>query len=281
MRVTDPGVGSGWQARLELEFSRRGKGGTVLSARRHRGPLVIQKTFHPEGDAVCHGIVVHPPAGIAGGDELALDIRVGHGAHALLTTPGAGKFYRSSGPQAGMALNFRIDDGAVLEWLPQETIVFNGARARMDTDILLGAESRYIGWDLVCLGRAAAGERFVSGELGFASRIARGDELLWLERARLPGGAALLDAPAGLAGQSVCGLMLAAGATIDAALLAALRAAQPAAGAGGVTTLPSVFVARYLGPSAEAGRAYFTALWRILRPALLGREVALPRIWST
>lgn len=279
-RIHDSLVGGGWQARLELEFARRGER-TILATRRHRGPLVIQKTFHPEGEAVCHGIVLHPPAGIAGGDELTLEVKVGNHASALLTTPGAGKLYRSGGAQAILGFAFSIEDEATLEWLPQETIVFDGAQASAETRIVLGKGSRYIGWDVLCLGRAAAGERFTSGCLRLATRIFSGRELLWVERGQLRGGAAMLDAAPGLAGEPVCGIMLATGPQIDAALLTRLREPQPATGTAGVTALPSLVVARYLGGSAEAARAYFIDIWRILRPALLKREAVLPRIWST
>src|SRR5436190_12836373 len=117
MQVAEPLVRS-WKARLELGFTAEGDR-TVLSRKQHDGPLVIQKALYPEGDAVCHAIVLHPPGGIAGGDELELRASVAHGAHALLTTPGAGKWYRSAGPRATQTLHFAVD--GVLEWLPRET----------------------------------------------------------------------------------------------------------------------------------------------------------------
>ena len=122
MRVADPVPLRGWQATLALGFERRGAK-TVLATRRHEGPLVVQKPLYPEGDAVCHAIVVHPPAGIAGGDELELEARADEGAHALLTTPGAGKWYRSGGPWARQDMVLEAGKDACLEWLPQETIV--------------------------------------------------------------------------------------------------------------------------------------------------------------
>src|SRR5204863_7701165 len=99
---------STWSARLELGFHTK-DGKTILGERRQEGPLVVQKALYPEGEAVCHAIVVHPPGGIAGGDELELKTSVAQGAHALLTTPGAGKWYRSAGPRAQQTLRFEVD----------------------------------------------------------------------------------------------------------------------------------------------------------------------------
>src|SRR5688572_29619963 len=113
-----------WRAELELRYERRGAR-SVLASRRHDGPLVVQKPLYPEGDAVCHTLVVHPPAGIAGGDELSLDVRAEDAAHALLTTPGAAKWYRSAGPWAHQQVKLSAGKGACIEWLPQEAILFD------------------------------------------------------------------------------------------------------------------------------------------------------------
>ena len=125
MRLADP-VAAPWKAELLLGFTAR-NGKTILSEKRADGPLVVQKPLYPEGGEVCHAIVVHPPGGIAGGDELRLSTRISSSGHALLTTPGAGKWYRSAGPWAGQQLAFEVE--GALEWLPRETIVFSGARA--------------------------------------------------------------------------------------------------------------------------------------------------------
>src|SRR5688572_4564324 len=117
-----------WRARLALRFARRGDR-TVLVSREHEGPLVVQKTFHPEGDRCCHAVVVHPPGGIAGGDALTIAVRAEEGAHALLTTPGATKWYRSAGPWAASHVDIDASAGSIVEWLPQEAIVFDGALA--------------------------------------------------------------------------------------------------------------------------------------------------------
>lgn len=270
MQLAEP-VAQSWKAELGLAFECRA-GRTVLAERRHDGPLVVQKPLYPEGGDVCHAIVVHPPAGMAGGDELALNARAASGAHALLTTPGAGKWYRSAGPWA--AQNLRFEVAGALEWLPQETIVFDGARAQLDTEIRLQGEARYLGWEILCLGRTGSGEKFGRGELRLSTRVLREGKLLWLERGRIDGGGALLDSPAGLQGQPVCATLVASGAGFD---LAACRAVEGIS----MTQLPGVLVARYLGASSEQAKRLFAQLWAVLRPALFGRDARAPRIWST
>jgi len=277
MHLAEPLVGS-WKARLALGFS-RSEGRTVLAERRHDGPLVVQKPLYPEGGEVCHAIVVHPPAGIAGGDELMLEVRAAKDASVLLTTPGAAKWYRSAGPWAKQAAKFDVE--GVLDWLPQEAIVFDGARAEVDCDVSLGADAGFIGWDIVCLGRTGSGERFARGALRSSIRVRRAGELLWQERARIDGGGRLLDSPAGLAGCPVFGTLFASFNGLEKKILESLREPEPVRGAGAVTLLPGILLARYLGDSSEAARRYFTALWRILRPALAGRPAAEPRIWQT
>ncbi len=271
---------AGWRADLRLEFERRGER-TVLARRSHVGPLVVQKALYPEGDAVCHAIVVHPPAGIAGGDALAVTVALGPDAHALLTTPGAGKWYRSAGPRARLVQTIAVGAGALCEWLPQESIVFDAARGELVTEVSLAPGARYIGAEMLCFGRTGAGERFASGELALATRITRDGAPLWLERGRVEGGGPLLDAPVALAGEPVCGTLVAVAPECDAALLAACREEVPAAGRGAVTLLPGVLVARYLGPACEPGRDWFVRLWARLRPALAGRAMNVPRIWKT
>ena len=271
-----------WQASLDLRFARR-DAGTILAASRHEGPLRIQKALYPEGRDICHAIVLHPPAGIAGGDRLRIGVEVGPDAQALLTTPGAGKWYRSVGAQAEQVVNLKVGRGGAAEWLPQESIVFAGAQAGMRTTVEIEAGARYIGLETLCLGRRASGETFSRGALRLATDIRIDGVPLWRERGRIEGGSALLDSPTGLAGFSVCSTVIAAGADVDAVTLAACRRTMPTeAGAQwGVTAMPNLFVGRYLGHSAEAARAWFVELWRALRPAFIGRDMVVPRIWNT
>ncbi|HEV3011100.1 MAG TPA: urease accessory protein UreD [Burkholderiales bacterium] len=264
-------MATSWRAQLALEFERDGRR-TVLAKRASDGPLVVQKPLYPEGEEVCHAIVVHPPGGIAGGDELTLEVK--SEGHALLTTPGAAKWYRSAGPWARQKLVFDVK--GTLEWLPRETIVFNAALAELDCEIRLRPGARYIGWEIVCLGRTGSGEQFDQGILKAHTRVSSDNKLLWLERGELDGGGALLRSAVGLGGHSVFGTLLAASPELDSALLRECRKTGAA-----VTLVPGVLIARYLGNSTEEAMAAFTRLWRVLRPALAGRQAIEPRSWRT
>jgi urease accessory protein len=284
MNLAELPMQTGWQAELSLAFECRGER-SVLAGNSHRGPLRVQKALYPEGDGVCQTILLHPPSGIAGGDHLNISADIGAGTHAQLTTPGAGKWYRTAGPEASQSIVFNVGDGATLEWLPQETIVFDGARARMETHVALATSSRYIGWDILCLGRSAAGERFAHGRYDLFYRVDRNRRPIWIERGGFDGNDPMLSSPAGWAGATVCGTLLCSFPELPqqaAALLEACRKIIPADGANhGLSALPGILVARYLGNSGEAARLWFAELWAILRPVCCGRPAVIPRIWNT
>jgi urease accessory protein len=272
----------GWQARLELGYATQTADRTVLVHRRHSGPLLVQKPFYPEGARVCHSILVHPPGGIAGGDRLELYIAAEAGAHAVITTPGAAKWYRSTGNTAEQRCELSLARDAMLEWLPQPSIVFDGARARQTHSVSLQPNARYIGWDIVCFGRVARGERFDTGEFRVRTEIVREDGRLWSDCARICGGGPLLSSPVGLSGYPVTGLFLAGGVEIGRDLIDRCRqVATSAPSRCGVTSLPAILAARFVGESTEAAWSYFTSLWEIVRPVLMGRPACPPRIWQT
>jgi urease accessory protein len=248
----------------------------------HYGPLRVQKALYPEGPEVCQAIILHPPGGVAGGDSLDISVTAAAGARALLTTPGAGKWYRSGGRRARQSLSVRVADQACVEWLPQETIVFDGAEAAMQTRVELAGGGVFCGWEILCLGRTQSGERFSYGQLDLANRIERAGRPLWIERGRLLGGSAWLDAAAGLAGRPVSATLLLAGRTVERDWLAACRELPQGEGLlTGVSVLPDVLVARCLAPGAEAARGWLVEVWKQLRPLALGRAAVAPRIWST
>ncbi|MEO8936479.1 MAG: urease accessory protein UreD [Burkholderiaceae bacterium] len=270
-----------WNARLEIGVAMRG-GSSIAVHRRHLGPLRLQKPLYPEGPGVAHLLVVHPPAGIAGGDRLEIDIDVVDRANALITTPGATKWYRSDGTRASQDVVLKVAAGACLEWLPQESIVFDGADAATSTSIACESGATCIGWDVVALGRRASGERFTRGTLRQDLVLSCAGRVVWRERARVAGDDALLGSPVGWDGQHVAGLFWAWGATWGQAEFERARLVTMTRANAGVTVLrDGLVVARALSDSVESVRALFHELWTIARPAMTGRCATMPRIWST
>ena len=270
-----------WHAQLELGYARFADT-TRPVMRRHQGPLRVQKHLYGDGPEVCQHIIVHPPGGIAGGDRLDISASVGEQAWAQLTSPGAAKWYRASGP-AFQNIQLKVDAGATLEWLPQETIIYSGAQAELSTTIELQGDARLCYWDMVALGRPASGERFEQGHFQSQLSIRRDGQLLWHERQRIVGGDGLLDSAIGLAGQPVFATLIISG-EIDSELLERCRnLLNPSADnlRGDLSQLPGLLVARCLASEALHARAWLIELWRLLRPELLGREAVTPRIWNT
>ncbi len=268
---------AGWQAAIELGFEARA-GRTLLTHRARFGPLAVQRPFYPEGD-LCHVYLLHPPGGVAGGDRLSIRAEAAAGAAALITTPGAGKFYRSAGPLAEQNVHLSVAEGASLEWLPQENILYPGADLRMQTRIELAPGARFFGWETHCLGLPANSERFDTGHADIGCRIERDGRPLLIERLSI-GGERDLAGPAGLRGQPVVGTLYAT--CEDEALLQTCRnRLQEMALDAGATLLDGLLVARLLAASTAAARACFVDLWRQLRPGVLGREAVEPRIWQT
>jgi urease accessory protein len=244
----------------------------------------VQRPFYPEGDAPLHVYLLHPPGGVVGGDRLETQIDVRIGASLLVTTPAAQKLYRSAGPTAVQWQLLRVEARAELEWLPAETIVFDGARVELGTRVELAAGAAFIGWELGCFGRPASELGFARGELRLGFEIWRENRPLVVDRSRIEGGAAALTAPWGYLGLPVYGcLYCVPGASSDLLTLATeIRALSAVAGVeSAVTVLEDVLVVRALGSQVERVRKTLTDVWRVVRPRLLGREARPPRIWAT
>lgn len=295
----EPAV-AGWDATLAIAFVAIG-GATVLLRNGQRGPLAVQRPFSPEGRDVSHVTLLHPPGGLVGGDRLSIGVEVGEGAHALLTTPAAAKHYRSAGQPARQQQQFAVASGGTLEWLPHETILFDGAVSELRTRVDLAAGASFIGIDIVCFGLPARAERFTRGRCRQQLELWRGDRPLIIERGDFDGDAPVHAARWGLGGAPVMGTLFATpGLPADHQALTAARelaAALPDGDLGAVTRLDcgtgdqagnpagrddaSVLCCRYVGASAERGTRYLRQVWRLLRPPLLGRPAVDPRIWST
>ncbi|MFT3905087.1 MAG: urease accessory protein UreD [Steroidobacteraceae bacterium] len=269
---------AGWRGELSLEFGKVAQR-TVLRSRQHTGPLLVQRPFYPEGhpdNDPCHLYLIHPPGGVVGGDELQINVRVDRGAHALLTTPAAGKFYRSLGAEARFTQDFAVCD-ADLEWLPQENIYYSGTAARVSTRLQLHGQSRALCWEIGCLGLPASNAAFAAGAVRQSLELWQDGQPLLIDQLVLRPEA--LPARWGLAGQVALGTLLCFPA--DAEQLQKVRALLAEHPYAGVTLVERMLICRVLAPRADQLRELFVRLWSVLRPGLFNRAAVAPRIWAT
>lgn len=279
MTVAEPSLSparKGWQGRIDLRFGVRGQR-TVLEQRRRQGPLTVQRPFYPEGDT-CHVYLLHPPGAAVAGDQLETNIAVGTSAHAVLTSPGATQFYRSSGRQVLQQQNLVVEPEASLEWLPQENILFSGAEVRSTTRVELSSGARFVGWEMLCMGRPSSHETFQTGHFDQRFEIHVDGHPLLLDRLQVsprPSG------KAGMAGHAVAGTLVATPA--DQKALDRVRDIDPGTleGIVGSTLLDHALVVRYLGAETEELKGLFARIWEVLRPLVLERPACPPRIWKT
>ena len=270
---------TGWRAHLRLSFTHDGAR-TVIGERTHEGPLYVQRPFYPEG-AVCHAYILHPPAGMVGGDLLETNVTVGAGASALITTPASAKVYRSVGPASEIRQNLTVEANGTFEWLPQDTILFGGSNATIETDVQLAESARFMGWELLSLGRPLSGDRYRTGDLRQRTLIQVANAPRLIERQDWDAGDAVLQEAWGLGGRAVLAAFYIYPA--DTGLLEQARDCIAAARyeCFAATLLDGLLVIRALGEDATAMREAMAALWLQLRQPALGRPGCAPRIWAT
>ena len=273
-----------WTARLNLDYTRQDQ--RCVARFVHEGPLRILQSLYPEGEAICHNVLVHPPSGLVGGDLLDMQVTVGPGAHGLVTTPGATRFYRSEAGLATQQLHARLHDGARLEWLPLEALAYSGCDALNLAHFSLAPSAELMAWDLTALGLPNAQQPFVAGRLQQHLEI----EGVWLERGLVDAqDQRLMNGPLGLAGQRcMATLVFAAGSAIaperaEAALeaaRAALDASPLRVQAGATQPHPQVIVLRALAPVVEPAMQLLRPVWAAWRQALWGLPGNVPRLWN-
>ncbi len=280
-----PGADSAqWPAELQLELQRRAEGTRVVQCR-HHGPLRLQRPFYPEGADCAHLYLLHPPGGLVSGDTLAIDVQLGERTAALVTTPGAGRVYRARAQHSRQTQRVRlsVERDAVLEWLPLETIVFDGADVALSLDIELAANACFAGWEVVCLGRQAGDQPFNRGRLQQRWRIDRDGRPLLRERLDLDADSVLMQRPWGLAGAPVYGTFVVVAnhlwSDTELQMLRDMTATESECFA--VTQARGMLMMRYRGDSGEQARALFRRCWEWLRPQFNGRAACAPRIWNT
>ena len=275
---------TGWHAHLKLDYTRAAD--RTVAKFEHQGPLRVLQSLYPEGDAVCHNVLVHPPSGLVGGDTLDIQLHVGAGAHALLTTPGATRFYRSEQGLATQQVKATVGEGARLEWLPLETIAYNGCHGLNHAVFDMAPSAELMAWDITALGLPNANLPFERGQLQQHMEVAGA----WLERGLLDAqDARLMDGPLGLAGRRcMATLVFACGADLprerrDAALSLAREwtEAAPADVLAGVTSPhPRMVVLRTLSPLVEPAQTLLRGVWSAWRRGLWCMGDKPPRIWA-
>jgi urease accessory protein len=284
--MIDAPVQSGWLANLDLKIDNV-DGVARITHRRHVGPLLVQRAFYPEGASAtgpmaepCHVYLVHPPGGVASGDDLRLDVEMTVGAHALLTTPAAGKFYRRGTAGASRLVQSLSVDRAALEWLPQENIFYPNAAAELSTRIRLSGNSRFIGWEIACFGLPASGGTLECGNIRQNFELWLDGRPLLLDRVTIQ--AASLSARWGLAGHSTLGTWVGFPAH-PKDLEAARSIVDMTCGdsTAACTLVDGALVCRGLSGRADRLKQVFVELWKGLRPSLIGRESVPPRVWAT
>jgi len=293
------GLKNKWLASLFLEFAIKSNVSQLVKTSR-RGPLNVQKAFYPEGKDCAHVYLLHPPAGIVSGDELNIEVCIQDSAHALITTPGANRFYRA---RTNLAIgdskqtqisNINVLGKGICENFPLETIVYEGADAINQLDLKLSSQAHYIGWDISCLGLPAAGQPFKKGRFTQLNRVFIDGKLNFHDRINLTPNNNVCAHVAGLNNHSVFATMLAHAPKVrinvneKSQLVDRLR--EQIAHTDGidkpsqkvsVTYIRDLLVVRYLGDHAEECKAIFTSIWKTIRPIYIQKEANVPRIWLT
>lgn len=272
-----------WHARLTLNYRLQGQRTVLQHA--HDGPLRIFKSLYPEGHGVCHNVIVHPPGGLVGGDLLDIRVRAEDGTHALLSTPGATRFYASDGELAAQRVHLDLARGARMEWLPLEAIAYPGCEARNEWTAALEPQAELLAWDVTALGLPTAGEPFNTGRLHQRMAIPG----VWLEAACIDASdIRLLESPLGLGGMRGLGtLLLASGSPLgrerQAHLLDTVRSTladlPQNVRAAATCPNPQMLVVRAVAPLVEPLMSTLQGVWTALRPAAWGLPAPSPRIW--
>ncbi|CEJ43820.1 urease accessory protein UreD [Umezakia ovalisporum] len=278
MLVNSP-IDKTWHGKLNLVYAHR-LNSTQLIHSHHQAPLKIQKPFYPEGEKICHSVILHTAGGVVGGDRLSYNLHLQPHTQALITTAAASKIYRTNGLQARQNINIQIDAGACLEWLPQETILFNGAIYRQDLRVELAPGASWLGWEITRFGRTARGEKFVQGEWRSHTEIWQQGVPLWIDRQWLPGKEEVFHSPHGLAGQPIAATLTWVGTSVTEEILDKARNLWHGSGQVGATRLENGFLCRYRGSSTSEVRNWFTSVWELLRVSFLHRGNCVPRVWQ-
>ncbi|MEP6134019.1 urease accessory protein UreD, partial [Marinobacter sp.] len=257
---------------------------TRMTRTRFKGPLRVQRPFYPEGKTgCCHVFLLHPPGGLVSGDALTINVTVGSGAHTLVTTPAAAKLYKAdrNGVAWAQHTHLNVANGGVLEYLPQETLGFNGSRGEQTTTIELETGAKCLGWEILALGRPASNLPFVTGHMEQRFSLSMNGKPLWLERQLLDPTHARFQGKWGQGGATVQATLWVVGLEDEAGAIEAIREQLPASAHWAITRRRGVVLLRYLGNERNEAWDVCQRAWEVLRPLLAGQSAVVPRIWLT
>ncbi|MDZ8257885.1 urease accessory protein UreD [Nostoc sp. ChiQUE01b] len=277
--ICNPQISEGWHGKLNLVYADR-QSKTQLIYNHQQAPLKVQRPFYPEGKKVCHSVILHTAGGMVGGDRLSSNIHLQPQAQALITTAAASKIYRSNGLPARQTIQMQVDAGACLEWLPQETILFNGAIYRQDLRVELATGASWLGWEITRFGRSARGEKFYLGEWRSHTEIWQQDVPLWIDRQWLRGSEDVFHSSHGLAGKPIAGSLVWVGGAVSGEIVEKTRNLWNGEGEAGVSRLQHGLLCRYRGASTSEVRNWFIDVWQLLRVSFLNRGNCIPRVWQ-
>ncbi len=270
-----------WHGQLDLHFARQHKT-TQLARSYASAPLRVQRPFYPEPE-VCHTVLLHTAGGIVGGDRLSSRLILEPQTQVLLTTATAAKIYRSNGLTAQQTVEIEVGDDAHLEWLPQETIIFDRAIYHQNIRVNLGMGATWCGWEITRLGRSASGEQFLEGQLRNAIEIWQGGRPLWIDRQQLVGSVEQWQSLHGLATQPIVGTFVMMGVAVELDLVQQARDLWLGADTEmvyGVTRVPGGLICRYRGGDRQVVRRWFIAVWDLVRRQYRNRPICIPRVWQ-
>lgn len=257
---------SSWRGELELRYSFRNNQ-TQLVHSKNIAPLKIQRPFYGQDKQICQTLILNTAGGVVGGDKLLQNLYLGEKTQVLINTPSAQKVYRSQGLEARQEINLHIEPGAFLQFLPQESIIFNGAYYRQHLKIELAPTATWLGWEITRFGRSARGERFITGKWSSATEVYQAGKPIWIDRQALWGNPKLIDSPNGLAGMTVVGTLAWISHPVSIDFLSQIRQLWSDSYTEAqidVTRLLSGLVCRYRGNSTTEVKQLFEAVFDIL-----------------
>ncbi len=271
----------GWQGHLNLTYTYHNQQ-TLITDQYSQAPLKIQRPFYPEDKEICHSIILHTAGGMVGGDRLAQQIYLKPHAKALLTTAAASKIYGSNDQPTQQTIVLDLAENAVLEWFPQENIIFNQANYQQSLQVNLAPTATLFSWEITRFGRTARGEQFTAGEWRSQTEIRQNGHPLWIDRQHLTGGEFIHSANS-LKGCAVAGSFIYLGKSVNSQTIEQIRELWrnlDGKGQVGVTqSLGDGVICRYRGHSTAEARHWFVQIWHLLRRIQLQWAGIYPRIW--